>query len=479
MSRLPWSLLPDTATVDDAGHLHVGGVDTVELAARYGTPLFVYDEAHLRERCREARAAFPGGVHYAAKAFLCAAMARLVVEEGLGLDVASGGELAVALAADVPADRLVLHGNNKSLEELVAALEAGVGRIVVDSDDEIDRLAHLVGDRGLPRPEVAVRVTPGVEAHTHDYIATGQADSKFGFGLASGAAAAAIDRLRAAGSPAHLVGLHVHIGSQIFRTGSFARALELLAPFIRQSNLPELSIGGGLGVAYGEGEVSEGIPAGGERVRKTVEANGISATVTAEPGRAIAAAAAITLYTAGTVKDSPGVRTYVATDGGMIDNPRPALYGSGYETFLPRAVRAERDRVVRLVGKHCESGDVLVRDARVPADLRPGDLVATPVTGAYGFSMGSNYNRLARPAVVFVADGRARLVVRRETLADLLATDCELALAAGTAPTGSSAPAAGVPPARSEKPARTAAAGTPPAPVVAGDGETVTGASVA
>ena len=267
----------------------------------------------------------------------------------------------------------------------------------------------------------------GVEAHTHDYVATGQADSKFGFGLATGAAAAAVEGLAGADSPARLVGLHVHIGSQIFVADSFARALELLAPFVRRCGLPELSIGGGLGVAYVEGEVSEGIPAWGERVRKAVEANGIDARITVEPGRAIAAQAAVTIYTAGTVKDIPGVRTYVATDGGMIDNPRPALYGSDYETFLPRAVTAERPAVVRLVGKHCESGDVLVRDAHVPVDLRPGDLVATPVTGAYGFSMGSNYNRLARPAVVFVADGRARLVVRRETMADLLATDCELA----------------------------------------------------
>jgi diaminopimelate decarboxylase len=266
-----------------------------------------------------------------------------------------------------------------------------------------------------------------VEAHTHDYIATGQADSKFGFGLRSGAAMAAVERLRAGGSPARLVGLHLHIGSQIFVAESFARALELLAPFIRACGLPELSIGGGLGVAYVEGEMSEGIPAWGERVRKAVEAYDIAATVSAEPGRAIAAQAAVTLYTAGTVKHIPGVRTYVATDGGMIDNPRPALYGSDYETFLPRSVAAERSRTVRLVGKHCESGDLLVREARVPPDLRPGDIVATPVTGAYGFSMGSNYNRLPRPAVVFVSAGHARLVVRRETMADLVATDCDLA----------------------------------------------------
>jgi diaminopimelate decarboxylase len=242
----------------------------------------------------------------------------------------------------------------------------------------------------------------------------------------SGQAAEAVARLSRTDSPARLVGLHVHIGSQIFVADSFARAIDLLAPFVRSCGLPELSIGGGLGVAYVEGESSEGIPAWGERVRKAVEAAGIDAVITAEPGRAIVASSAITLYTVGTIKAVPDVRTFVAVDGGMIDNPRPALYGSDYETFLPRAPRADRPRVVRLVGKHCESGDVLVREAHLPADLRTGDLVATPVTGAYGHAMGSNYNRLARPAVVFLRDGEARLVVRRESVDDLLATDVEL-----------------------------------------------------
>jgi diaminopimelate decarboxylase len=427
VSPLPWRLLPDTAQAGPDGHLHVGGVDVVALAAELGTPLFVYDEEHLRRRCREAVAAFPGGAFYASKAFLCGAMAKLVAQEGLGIDVASGGELAVALRAGFPPERIVLHGNNKSLDELRAALDAGVGRIVVDSFDEIDRLTHLVAAEGGTRPAVLVRVTPGVEAHTHDYIATGQADSKFGFGLGTGQARAAVDRLQRPDSPARVVGLHVHIGSQIFVADSFAKALDLLAPFVRSCRLPELSIGGGLGVAYVEGEHSEGIPAWGERVRSAIAEVGIEAVVSAEPGRAIAAAAAVTVYTVGTIKDVPGVRTFVAVDGGMIDNPRPALYGSDYETFLPRSVRAERPHVVRLVGKHCESGDLLVRAARVPADLRVGDLVATPVTGAYGHAMGSNYNRLPRPAVAFVRNGQARVVVRRETIDDLLATDCDLA----------------------------------------------------
>jgi len=425
VSPLPWALLPDSSTAGGDGHLHIAGVDTVELAAHYGTPLFVYDVAHLRARCREAVAAFPGGVHYAAKAFLCGAMAQLVAGEGLGFDVASGGELDLVLRAGADPATIVLHGNNKSTAELAAALDAGVGRIVVDSDDEIDRLAALVA-AGAPRPDVLIRVTPGVEAHTHEYTATGQEDSKFGFGLRSGAAAAAVERLGAAGSPARLVGLHVHIGSQVFVADSFARAVDALAPFVRECDLAELCVGGGMGVAYVEGECSEGITAWGARVHEAVRAAGIEARVTAEPGRAIAAAAAVTLYTVGTVKAIPEVRTYVAVDGGMIDNPRPALYGSGYETFLARSVTADRPRLVRVVGKHCESGDVLVREAAVPHDITVGDIVATPVTGAYGWSMGSNYNRLGRPAVVFVEDGQAELVVRRETIDDLLATDLRL-----------------------------------------------------
>lgn len=419
------ALLPDTATVGPDGGLVVGGVSLVDLAAAHGTPLFVYDEDHLRARCREAVAAFPGGVYYATKAFLCGAMARLAHEEGMRLDVASGGELAVALAAGVPAADLLLHGNNKSTEELRTALTAGVGRIVVDSFDEIARLERLVA-AGLPRPRALVRITPGVEAHTHDYISTGQEDSKFGFGLRDGAAARAVAQLTGPGSPVDLVGLHVHIGSQIFRTDSFARAMEVVAPFVRSCGLPELNIGGGLGVAYVAGETTETIPAWGRRVAEACSALGMQATVSAEPGRVIAASAAVTLYTVGTIKDIPGVRTYVAVDGGMIDNPRPALYGSEYEAFLPRAVEASRPQAVRIVGKHCESGDVLLHEAAVPADLAVDDVLATPVTGAYGYAMGSNYNRLPRPAVVFVRNGVARLVVRRETDADLWRTDLVL-----------------------------------------------------
>lgn len=421
MSAIPRSLLPDSAGAGPSGHLVVGGCDVVELAEEYGTPLFVYDEAQLRARCREAVTAFGDGVAYATKAFLCRAMARLAHEEGMHLDVASGGELAVALAAGVPGERIVLHGNNKSDDELRAARAAGVGRVVVDSFDELDRLERLHDEDGLV-PKVLLRITPGVEAHTHEFVMTGQDDSKFGFGLKVGDAARAVERARASAA-VELVGIHAHIGSQVFVAGFFEQAVEALAPFVNETGLPELSIGGGIGVAYVEGEEAPSIAEWGEVVRRACEHAGITARVSAEPGRSIAAAAAVTLYRVGTVKDVPGLRTFVACDGGYIDNPRPALYGSGYEAFDPARVDADRTEVVRLVGKHCESGDVLVPEAKVPPGLAVGDLIATPVTGAYGRSMGSNYNLLPRPAVVFVADGRARLVVRRETEADLLATD--------------------------------------------------------
>ncbi len=421
MTAVPRSLLPDSTQVDPGGHLVLGGCDTLELAAEFGTPLFVYDEAQLRARCAEAVSAFGPGVSYATKAFLCRAMARLAHEAGMHLDVSTGGEYHVARAAGVPATSLVLHGNNKSSDELARAMHDGIGRIVVDSFDELDRIEALVA-RGAAVPKVLVRITPGVEAHTHEFVRTGQDYSKFGFGVASGAAAEALARASASDA-VDLVGMHAHLGSQVFEARFFELAVEALAPFFVEHPLGELSIGGGLGVAYVEGEHAPTITEWADAVHRACAAAGITARVTAEPGRSIVAAAAVTLYTVGTIKDLPGIRTYVSVDGGMSDNPRPVLYGSGYETFLARAVDAERDRPVRVVGKHCESGDLLVREGRVPADVGVGDILCTPVTGAYGHSMGSNYNKVLRPAVVFVADGEARLVVRRETNDDLLATD--------------------------------------------------------
>jgi len=422
LTALPFDLLPDTAAAAADGRLSIGGVDLLELAAEYGTPLFVYDEAHLRARCAEARRVFgDGGAIYATKAFLCRAMARLVHDEGLRLDVATGGELEIALAAGVPADRLVLHGNNKSIDELRRAFSVGVGRIIVDSNDELDRIETLVA-AGAPAPTVLLRINPGIEVHTHEHVQTGNLDSKFGFPVPTGQADDAVDRARSSAA-VELVGLHLHIGSQVFSVENFLDGLRAVAPFVCQHALDELVVGGGLGVAYLAGEQAPSITEWGTAILIGCREAGIEARISAEPGRAIAAAAAVTLYTVGTIKYIPGVRTYVAVDGGMSDNPRPVLYGSGYETFLPRASTSRREMPIRLVGKHCESGDLLVREGLVPADVHVGDVIATPVTGAYGHSMGSNYNKVLRPPVVFVADGAARLVVRRETVDDLLATD--------------------------------------------------------
>jgi diaminopimelate decarboxylase len=419
-------LLPRTSSIGSDGHLRVGDVDLLELAAEFGTPLFVYDEEHLRHACQEAVGAWGDGVAYATKAFLCRAMARLAHEEGMQLDVASGGELHVALSAGVPADRLVFHGNNKSEKELAAALECGVGRIVVDSFEEIARLGRLL-DTPAPRserPRVLVRVTPGVEAHTHEFVRTGGEDSKFGFSVASGAAAEAVAALELLPS-VELVGVHAHIGSQVFDVSSFEQAAEVLGGFFAPLGLPELVVGGGLGVPYVNGETAPTQAQWAESTRAALARTGVdpSTKISAEPGRSIVAAAAVTLYTVGTIKQLPGVRTYVSVDGGMSDNPRPVLYGSGYEAFLPRAPDAPRPRPVRLVGKHCESGDLIVPDAFVPEDLRVDDIVATPVTGAYGYAMASNYNKVPRPAVVFVSGGSARVVIRRETLDDLSRLD--------------------------------------------------------
>jgi diaminopimelate decarboxylase len=337
------------------------------------------------------------------------------------LDVASGGELFIARHAGVPAAALCLHGNNKSVAELRTALGEGVHHIVVDSFDELDRLDALHAE-GLPVPNVLARITPGVHAHTHEFIATGQDDSKFGFNLGNGDAHRAVERMRRSAS-VHLVGVHCHIGSNVFEASNFAKAAEVMAAFAAPLGLPELVLGGGLGVAYVEGEEAPTITQWGNVLLDACQALGVRSAVSVEPGRSIVASAAITVYEVGTIKDIPGIRTYVSVDGGMSDNPRPVLYGSGYEAFLPRDVGAARPARARLVGKHCESGDILIFDAALPVDVRVGDLLATPVTGAYGLSMASNYNKLTRPPVVFAADGQHRAVVRRETYADLVRCD--------------------------------------------------------
>ena len=410
------SLLPDTARLleDD---VEVGGVSLLGLAATYGTPLFVYDEATLRARCAQAAAAFDDGVAFASKSFLCGAMARLAVEEGLCVDVATGGEMDLVLRAGVAPSRVVLHGNNKLTSELETALEVGVHRVVVDNFDEIERLRALVTAR---RPlHCLVRVTPGVEAHTHEFVRTGQEDSKFGFSVAAGDARRAIELLRSI-PHVHVHGVHAHIGSQIFDVGGFDEEVKVLVDFIRDDGFDEMCVGGGLGVAYVAGEEALSIAQWGRAVRTSAMAAGLdpATRITAEPGRSIVAQAALTLYTVGARKPL-SQRTYLAVDGGMSDNPRPVLYGSGYEAFDVAHPLAPRPQAVRLVGRHCESGDVLIDEAWLPASTGVGSVIATPVTGAYGYSMASNYNRVPRPSVVFVNQGRAREVLRRETFDDL------------------------------------------------------------
>ncbi len=409
-------LLPDGAELG-ADDVVVGGVSLRSLAETYGTPLFVYDEATLRSRCAEAASAFDDGVAFASKSFLCGAMARVALEEGLCLDVATGGELDLALRAGVPASRIIMHGNNKSASELATAIDAGVHRVVVDNFDEIDRLGQLVGAGATL--DCLVRITPGVEAHTHEFVRTGQEDSKFGFSVAAGDARRAIDSLRAL-SGVRVHGVHSHIGSQIFELDGFREAMAIVADFTRDDGFDELCVGGGLGVAYVAGERAPSITQWADSLRASAAAHGVAPGVrlTAEPGRAIVAQAALTVYRTGTRKRA-AKRTYLAVDGGMSDNPRPVLYGSGYEAFDVARPLAERPQAVRLVGKHCESGDVIIDEAWLPAATQSGDLVATPVTGAYGYAMASNYNRVPRPAVVFVRDGAARVVLRRETFEDL------------------------------------------------------------
>jgi diaminopimelate decarboxylase len=426
---------PVTAARTADGVLTLGGLDVRDLAAEFGTPAYILDEDDFRGRCRAWREAFAGAdVFYAGKAFLCTTVARWVAEEGLGLDVCTGGELAVAERAGFPAERLTFHGNNKSRAELERALTYGVGRIAVDSFEEIVRLAALAEAAGV-RQRVLIRVTPGVEAHTHEFVQTGQEDQKFGFSLASGAAAEAVRRVL--GLPSlELAGLHCHIGSHIFDTRGFSlaahRMVGLLAA-VRDEHgieLPELDLGGGTGIAYTSADDPMPVAEFAAGLRAIVERECAAASLalprlSVEPGRAIAGPTTVTLYEVGTVKELPGLRTYVSIDGGMSDNIRTALYDARYTAVLASRRSTAEPHNVTLSGKHCESGDIVVHDVPLPADLAPGDLVAVPASGAYHRSMASNYNHVPRPPVVAVAGGAARLLVRRETEDDLLRLDME------------------------------------------------------
>jgi diaminopimelate decarboxylase len=434
-SDLDPAVWPVTAVRAGDGALQLGGVDVRDLAAEFGTPAYVLDEDDFRGRCRSWREAFSGAdVYYAGKAFLCTAVARWVAQEGLGLDVCTGGELAVAERVAFPPERLIFHGNNKSVGELERALHYGVGRVVVDSFDEIVRLAALAERDGV-RQRVLIRATPGVEAHTHEFVQTGQEDQKFGFSLASGAAAEAVRRIVALPS-LELVGLHCHIGSHIFDTRGFSlaahRMIGLLAD-VRDEHgveLPELDLGGGTGIAYTSADDPMPVEefAAGLRAILTRECSAAGLALprlAVEPGRALSGPTTVTLYEVGTVKVLPGLRTYVSVDGGMSDNIRTALYDARYTAVLASRASAAEPANVTLCGKHCESGDIVVHDVPLPADLSPSDLVAVPASGAYHRSMANNYNHVPRPPVVAVSGGRARLLVRRETEDDLLALDVE------------------------------------------------------
>lgn len=429
--------LHGTSRINDRGHLEVGGCDSVELTERFGTPLYVMDEALIRQRCREFTEAFRATglkfqVAYASKAFCVMAMCRIVEEEGLSLDVVSDGELYTALQSGFPVERIHFHGNNKTPQEIEMALDANIGCFVVDNFVELHLLNAIAAEK-KKTAKILFRVTPGVSAHTHEYISTGQQDSKFGFDIGNGAAYRALEE---AGKLANIeiLGVHSHIGSQIFEVEGFRMAVEKVIDFaasVRSGlgiTLKVVNLGGGFGIRYVEGDkplpVSEYVQAIADSVITNFAAHNYPVPeIWIEPGRSIVGDAGTTLYTVGTYKDIPGVRKYVAVDGGMTDNPRPALYESEYEAMLANRANAPHDdEVVSVAGKCCESGDMLIWDLQLPK-VEPGDILAVACTGAYNYAMSSNYNRIRRPAVVFVKDGHADEVVRRESFDHLVGND--------------------------------------------------------
>ncbi len=423
--------------VNDQNHLTMGGMDTVKLAEKYGTPLYLMDEDMIRNTCRIYKNSIDefyngnGLVLFASKAFSCKYIYKVVREEGLGADVVSGGELYTALSAGFPADKIYFHGNNKTYEEIEMAIDAGVGRLVVDNAYELDLIDEICTKKGKTA-DILFRIKPGIDAHTHDFVKTGQIDSKFGVALENGEAEEII-RLAMQKKTIQIVGVHCHIGSQIFDLAPFELAAEVMMNFIADMKdrygleLKELNLGGGYGIMYTEQddpvEYHEYIKAVSKVISQVAGKRGIEIPfVLMEPGRSIVGSAGITLYTVGAVKEIKGIKKYVFVDGGMADNPRYIMYESKYDALLANRVNDEKDDVVTIAGKCCESGDVLIKDARLPK-AQAGDVLAVLATGAYNYSMASNYNRLAKPPVVMVSGGEDKLVVRRETYEDLIRND--------------------------------------------------------
>ncbi|MEV2695564.1 diaminopimelate decarboxylase [Paenibacillus larvae] len=428
--------LHGTGIVNNQGHLEIGGVDTTELVERFGTPLYVVDETLVRQRCQEFVSAFRDSglkfqVAYASKAFCVKAMCRVAVEEGMSLDVVSDGELMTALESGFPPERIHFHGNNKTPQEIEMALRTGIGCFVVDNFVEMQLLHSMAAEQGL-RVNVLLRITPGVEAHTHEYISTGQTDSKFGFDLENGSAFQAVQEASRLES-FHLLGIHSHIGSQIFEVEGFQIAVEKVAAFAVQVrdemgiSFQVINLGGGFGIRYTAEDTPLPVSQYVQAITNSIKTCFASykypiPEIWVEPGRSIVGDAGTTLYTVGTIKDIPGVRKYVSVDGGMTDNPRPALYQSVYEAILANRAKEEAAEVISVAGKCCESGDMLIWDVKLPK-VQTGDILAVFCTGAYNYSMASNYNRIRRPAVVFVQNGQADIVVKRESFEYLLGND--------------------------------------------------------
>lgn len=423
--------------VNEKGHLTIGGADAVALAEKYGTPLYVMDEPLIRKNCRRFKSSienYYGGqglVCYASKVFCCMEMCRIMKDEGIGLDVVSIGELYTAVKAGFDCEKICFHGNNKTDEELEYAVEQKVGRIIVDNIFELERLDKLTEKKGV-KANIMFRIKPGIDAHTHDFIRTGQIDSKFGFALETGEAMEAVKKALSC-SNVNLKGLHCHIGSQIFDIDPFVEAAKVMIKFIADiksdtgHEIDELDLGGGFGIKYTEDNDPVPYESYMEKVSEAVkescsELNIKQPFILIEPGRSVAGPAGITLYTCGGVKEIPNIRTYVSIDGGMTDNPRYALYKSEYEAIAANKASEPRDTVVTLAGKCCESGDLIGEGMNIQK-VEPGDIIAVCATGAYNYSMSSNYNRIQKPAVAFVKDGESRIAVKRETLDDIIRND--------------------------------------------------------